>query len=68
MAGVPKENGLIGAMLADHTRGCDYIRAMNDSVETGREYVEADIEYVHYVEMLYSDAKAQGGFQGHHDE
>ena len=31
-AGVPKENGPIGAMLADHTRGREYIRAMNDAL------------------------------------
>ncbi len=31
-AGVPKENGPIGAMLADHTRGREYVRAMNDAL------------------------------------
>lgn len=32
MAGVPKENGPIGAMLADHTRGRECVRAMNDAL------------------------------------
>ncbi len=31
-AGVPRENGPIGAMLADHTQGREYIRAMNDAL------------------------------------
>ena len=41
-AGVPKENGPIGAMLADHSRGREYIRAMNDALAGVREGLPAD--------------------------
>lgn len=29
---------------------------MEDTVQAGREYVEAYVEYVHYVERLHNDA------------
>jgi hypothetical protein len=35
------------------------------SVEAGREYVEAYVKYVHYVEKLYDDATAKTGHHGH---
>ncbi len=38
---------------------------MNDSVEAGREYVEAYVEYVHYVEGLFEKAVGQAA---HHDQ
>lgn len=41
-AGIPKENGPIGVMLADHTQGRDYIRAMNDALAGVREGAPAD--------------------------
>jgi len=37
----------------------------DESVEAGREFVEAYVEYTHYVERLYLDAGAQGS---HHEE
>jgi hypothetical protein len=37
----------------------------DESLEAGREYVEAYVDYVHYVERLHSDAVATGG---HHAE
>jgi len=36
-----------------------------ESVEAGREYVEAYVKYVHYVEKLFDDATAK---VAHHDE
>lgn len=36
-AGVPKEGGPIGVMLADHTQGREYIRAMSDALPGMRE-------------------------------
>lgn len=38
---------------------------MNDSVEAGREYVEAYVEYVHYVEGLFEKAE---GKTAHHEQ
>lgn len=38
---------------------------MNESVEAGREYVEAYVEYVHYVEGLFE--RAEGG-AAHHEQ
>lgn len=38
----------------------------DESVDAGREYVEAYVEYVHYVERLYDDAIGKAGnHQGH---
>jgi len=37
----------------------------DESVEAGREYVEAYVEYVHYVEGIHNAASGQGG---HHHE
>lgn len=36
-AGIPKENGPIGVMLADHAQGREYIRMMNESIPGLRE-------------------------------
>lgn len=38
---------------------------LDESVEAGREYVEAYVEFMHYVERLHNDAKGQAG---HHEE
>lgn len=38
---------------------------MNDSVEAGREYVEAYVDYMHYIEGVH---KAIAGTGGHHHE
>jgi hypothetical protein len=37
----------------------------SESVEAGREYVEAYVKYVHYVEKLYDDATAKTAHHGH---
>ena len=40
----------------------------DESVEAGREYVEAYIEYVHYVERLHGDILRSGGeHEGNHE-
>ena len=46
----------------------------NESVDAGREYVEAYIEFMHYTERLYEDAGSEAGHHGemkaasqHHD-
>jgi hypothetical protein len=36
----------------------------SESVEAGREYVEAYVKYVHYVEKLYDDATAKTSHHG----
>ncbi len=46
-------------------RALDKKKRVNDSVEAGREYVEAYVEYLHYVEGIH---KAVSGGLGHHDE
>ncbi len=46
-------------------RALDKKKAMNDSVEAGREYVEAYVEYLHYVEGIHSAVKGQNE---HHAE
>lgn len=43
----------------------DKKKYMNDSIEAGREYVEAYVEYLHYVEGVH---KAIAGRSGHHQE
>jgi hypothetical protein len=40
-------------------------RHAGDSVEAGREFVEAYVEFVHYVERLHQDAAGQAA---HHHE
>jgi hypothetical protein len=35
-----------------------------ESVEAGREFVEAYVDFTHYVERLYIDASAQGAHHG----
>ena len=41
---------------------------VDESVEAGREFVEAYVEYVHYVERLYLDAERQAGHHEHEAE
>lgn len=38
---------------------------VGESVEAGREYAEAYVKYVHYVEKLYDDATAKTAHHGH---
>jgi len=39
---------------------------VNKSIDAGREYVEAYVVFLHYVEGIYNAAKSEGG--GHHHE
>jgi len=41
---------------------------VGESVEAGREYVEAYVKYVHYVEKLYDDATAKMAHHGEHEK
>jgi hypothetical protein len=42
-------------------RALEKMKHADESVEAGREYVEAYIEYVHYVERLHGDILRSGG-------
>ena len=46
------------------TRALERKRHADESVEAGREFVEAYVEYVHYVERLHQDATASGAHHG----
>ncbi len=46
-------------------RVLDKKKHMNDSVDAGREYVEAYVEYLHYVEGVHKTIAGKGG---HHPE
>ncbi len=41
------------------------IKHKDESVETGREYVEAYVDFMHYVEKLYNVASESGGHHEH---
>ncbi len=41
-------------------RTVDTRKHVDETVETGREYVEAYVDYIHFVERLYMDAKGHG--------
>jgi hypothetical protein len=66
-------DGLTGAMTKHLTNGVkerfdrvsEKKKHMNDSVEAGREYVEAYVEYVHYVEGIHRAVEGKGA---HHHE
>jgi len=47
-------------------RVLDKKKHMNDSVDAGREYVEAYVEYLHYVEGVHKTIAGKGGH--HHEE
>ena len=47
------------------TRAFEKKKHADESVEAGREFVEAYVMFVHYVERLYKDAQ---GSAGHHGE
>jgi len=52
-------------------RALEKKKHVDESVEKGREYVEAYVEYVHYIESLHNAASAEGGHHGegkHHEE
>lgn len=48
-----------------HGRAADLYKHKDESVEAGRKYVEAYVEYTHYVERLQQDAE---GHAAHHQE
>ena len=41
-------------------RAADSKKRVEETVETGREFVEAYVDYIHFVERLYMDAKGHG--------
>jgi hypothetical protein len=47
---------IISGMRQRFSRVLETKRHINESVEAGREYVEAYVEFVHYVERLHNDA------------
>ena len=56
---------LTGEVKEKFDRVLDKKKHMNDSVEAGREYVEAYVEYLHYVEGVHKTIAGKGG---HHNE
>lgn len=48
-----------------HSRAVELYKHKDDSVEAGRKYVEAYVEYTHYVERLQQNAE---GHAAHHQE
>ena len=46
------------------THAMEKKKHIDESVEAGREYVEAYVTYVHYVERLYDDAKGEFATHG----
>lgn len=42
-----------------HSRALAAKKKSGDSIQAGREYVEAYVEYIHYVEQLYRDASGE---------
>jgi len=42
------------------SRAVDSRKHVEESVETGRQFVEAYVDYIHFVERLYLDAKGHG--------
>lgn len=49
-------------------KALDKKKHADENVAAGREYVEAYIDYVHYVERLHNDILGQGGEHGEHQE
>jgi len=50
-------------ILERYSRAVELYKHKNESVEAGRRYVEAYVEYTHYVERLHQDAE---GHATHH--
>jgi hypothetical protein len=57
---------LTGGVKERFDRVLDKKKHMNDSVDAGREYVEAYVEYLHYVEGVHKTIAGKGGH--HHEE
>lgn len=49
-------------------RAIEAKKHMNDSVEAGREYVEAYVIFVHFAERIYNDARPGGGHHSGEEE
>lgn len=50
-----------------YNRAAELYRHKDESVEAGRKYVEAYVEYTHYVERLHMDAIGKGAHGEHHE-
>ncbi len=46
-----------------HARAMELRQHAGDSVDAGRAYVAAYVDYMHYVERLYADARASAGHE-----
>ena len=57
---------LTGGTRERFTRALETKKHKDENVEAGREYVQAYVEYVHYVEGLHKIIAGQGGH--HHEE
>lgn len=49
-----------------YRRAAAAFKHKDESVAAGREFVEAYVEFTHYVERLHRDAAAEGGHDEHH--
>lgn len=59
-------SGLVDASIREKfNRVIEKKKHANESVEAGREYVEAYVEFIHYLERLHLDIK---GRAGHHKD
>lgn len=52
---------LINGVKERFDRALEKKKHMNESVDAGREYVEAYVEYVHYIESLHKAVVSKGG-------
>jgi len=70
------EKGSIGELNKKITEGTEErfnrimaaIKHKDESVEAGREYVEAYVDFMHYVEKLYNVASKSSGYHEHKEE
>jgi hypothetical protein len=70
------EQGSIGELNKKITEGTEErfnrvmatIKHKDESVEAGREYVEAYVDFIHYVEKLYNVASKPAGHHEHEEE
>lgn len=70
------EKGSIGELNKKITEGTEErfnrvmatIKHKDESVEAGREYVEAYVDFIHYVEKLYNVASKSAGHHEHEEE
>jgi hypothetical protein len=59
----------IDASVREHFRhAADAAREKDVSVQAGREYVEAYVQFIHYVERLHQEATGQASEEHHHAE